>query len=62
MYRDLAEAAPGRPEAVVETTFKNYLKRPQRVIPDLIRNLPDASSAVFREILNRVQDDLPVLR
>ena len=41
---------------------RNYLKRPKRVIPDLIRNLPEASIVIFREILNRVQDDLPVLR
>jgi hypothetical protein len=32
------------------------------LIPDLIRNLTDASSAVFEKILNRVQDDLSVLR
>jgi len=28
----------------------------QRVIPDLIRNLPEASNAIFGKILNRVQD------
>jgi hypothetical protein len=46
----------------LKSPLRNYLKRLQRVIPDLIRSLPAASNAIFGEILNRVQDDLPVLR
>lgn len=40
--------------------LRNDLKRPRRAIPDIIRNLPDASTAVFRAIRNRGWDDVPV--
>lgn len=40
----------------------NHLKRAQRVIPNAFVDLPDASSAVVGEIMDRAQEDLSVLR
>ena len=37
--------------------FKELSQNPKQVIPDLIRNLSDASNAFFGQILNQVQDD-----
>jgi len=60
--KDNARSYSGIPPARIPSWLRNYLKSPQHVIPDSIRNLPDASNAIFVKILNQVQDDLPVLR